>query len=498
MTKTSAPAMADSNDHLRNFWLLALALLALRVISLWFNNSELFFDEAQYWAWAKQPDFGYYSKPPLLSWIIAAFTGICGDSEFCVRLPSPIFHTATAFVLFLAGRCLFDSKVALVAGGTWLLLPAVTLSSTLISTDVPLLFCWTLALYAFLRLECNSETKWALLLGLAIGLGLNAKYAMGFFIGCGLILAVLDRERRQLLTNPKWWLAVLISLAMLAPNIIWNYRHQFATVQHTGDNMNWGGFPHFDRLAEFVGSQFGVAGPILFAIYLIALFRLSREGVTRQQKLLIAFSLPVFVVICLQAIMSKAFANWAATAMPALVLLVSDLLVNRMPAFWNRVSTSIHAVVFVVLAVAVAFATPGQLPMPNAMNPFQRIWGGKALAEQLTPFVETGKYAFVLADNRKNASTLIYYLRDTPVDIISWRNQDVPMDHFEMTRALQDLPPADLENTIILYPTLKSKVPTDIAQAFGMQELLGEGAEYPGSRKTYRIYALGNYHKSAQ
>ncbi|MCB1460735.1 MAG: glycosyltransferase family 39 protein, partial [Nitratireductor sp.] len=58
------------------------AILAARIVSLWFNNTELFFDEAQYWAWGKEPAFGYFSKPPLLAWIIGLVTAIFGNSEF--------------------------------------------------------------------------------------------------------------------------------------------------------------------------------------------------------------------------------------------------------------------------------------------------------------------------------------------------------------------------------------------------------------------------------
>ena len=43
------------------------ALLAIRLVALVFNRTDLFFDEAQYWAWSVEPAFGYYSKPPLIA-----------------------------------------------------------------------------------------------------------------------------------------------------------------------------------------------------------------------------------------------------------------------------------------------------------------------------------------------------------------------------------------------------------------------------------------------
>ena len=68
---------------------LLLAILAVRIIALAVSHAELFFDEAQYWAWGQEPAFGYYTKPPLIAWIIGATTSLCGDAPFCVRLPSP-------------------------------------------------------------------------------------------------------------------------------------------------------------------------------------------------------------------------------------------------------------------------------------------------------------------------------------------------------------------------------------------------------------------------
>src|SRR6202008_3287010 len=70
------------------------ALLCVRLFALATNGTDLFFDEAQYWAWSQDPALGYFSKPPLIAWIIGAATTACGAEEACVRLPSPLLHTA--------------------------------------------------------------------------------------------------------------------------------------------------------------------------------------------------------------------------------------------------------------------------------------------------------------------------------------------------------------------------------------------------------------------
>ena len=43
------------------------------------------------------------------------------------------------------------------------------------------------------------------------------------------------------------WLALAITALLIAPNIYWNVTHGFATLRHTGDNIQGGGF-HFNVL----------------------------------------------------------------------------------------------------------------------------------------------------------------------------------------------------------------------------------------------------------
>ena len=123
------------------------------------NGTDLFFDEAQYWAWSEDPALGYFSKPPLIAWIIGAATTACGADKSCVRLPSPLLHTATALAVFWLGRRLYDARIGALSALAFATLPGVSLSAGLISTDVPLLLCWALALVGFTALF-ETEDIW--------------------------------------------------------------------------------------------------------------------------------------------------------------------------------------------------------------------------------------------------------------------------------------------------------------------------------------------------
>ena len=47
------------------------------------------------------------------------------------------------------------------------------------------------------------------------------------------------------------------------------------------------------------------------------------------------FSVPVLALIVFQALMSKAYANWAALTYVAATVLVTDLMINRIPEWWH-------------------------------------------------------------------------------------------------------------------------------------------------------------------
>ena len=118
---------------------------------------NLDFEEAQYWLWAQAPAWGYCTKPPMVAWLIAATTGVCGDAEPCVRLASPLLQGATAFVLGALGSEVGGSALGVWSTVIYAMLPGVALSSVLITTDVPLLLYWAVALLC----SCGCSTPTA-------------------------------------------------------------------------------------------------------------------------------------------------------------------------------------------------------------------------------------------------------------------------------------------------------------------------------------------------
>jgi len=452
-------------------WLVLGGLLALRIAGLLWSKTDLFFDEAQYWAWAKAPAFGYYSKPPLIAWIIWLTTALFGDAEWAVRLSSPLLHTLTAFLVGRLGARLYDERVGFWAAITFATLPAVSLSSLLVSTDVPLLTAWAATLLALCRFLATRGMGAAMLFGLALGVGLNAKYAMAYLPLCLLLYAAITRERRWVLRHAGTWSAFAIGATCLLPNLWWNYRNGFATLAHTGDNANWTGtLFHPVKFLEFFAAQFGVFGPVLFAVLLILAVRRAPWG-RPADRFLLMFSLPILAAISLQALLSRAHANWAATAYVAATILVVAVLCRPATRRLRNLSLILHAAIALAIPVSSAFAP--SVVLPGGRQVYARVLGWHELADKLRTVAAERKVDTLVFDTRKSIAEMLYYMRDDRLRLVAWPPEGRPTDHFEMTRpykpdgrpAIVVTPVPRPKQVLARYPNAERLTPVPVPRA---------------------------------
>jgi 4-amino-4-deoxy-L-arabinose transferase-like glycosyltransferase len=308
---------------------LAIGVLVLiRLIVVIATPLEIGPDEAQYWRWSRTLDFGYYSKPPLIAWVIALSTAVFGDGEWAIRFLAPILHGISAYFLFLLGRRMFTSRIGAWGAAIYFLMPGVWLSSAIITTDAVLLVAWSAALYFLWRLREKPGVVVGLLAGGAIGLAMLGKYAAVYLFSGAALAAVFDRDMRKALLSPGGVAMIVAAVAVMSPNLIWNAMNGFATLSHTADNANLAeaGFNPLNVIG-FVGDQMAVFGPLTFLLFIAGgAFiggRRDAEATTRELWLL-SFIVPAMIVIMGQEIMSRAHANWAAAAYPAVSVLLAS------------------------------------------------------------------------------------------------------------------------------------------------------------------------------
>ena len=409
-----------------------IAVTAARLALLGASGIGFHGDEAQYWSWSQDLDWGYYTKPPMIAWLIGATTAVCGDAEWCARAGSPLLHAGTSLLCGLIGQRLYDTRTGFWAGLLFLTLPAASFSSAVISTDVPLLFFWALALYALHRVLDSRSSGWCVVLGIAIGLGLLSKYAMAYFIIGAVLACGIFREHRWFLVSPYMFGATLPAGLLVIPNLAWNQAHGWATVAHVGQNANLGGsLFHPGEAVGFLGEQAGVFGPLLLAALAWRVVQLIRGKVDRREAWLFCFCLPVLAIVIIQAFLSRANANWAATAYVAATILVAGWAVGAARLWLAKISVGLH--VAAALALGLFFLDLPGIEPPVKSDPLRRMRGWPETAARIVAALEIHPNRILLTDDRKIMASLLYQLRDTPWRPMMWDYDGHPDHHYELT-----------------------------------------------------------------
>ena len=415
--------------------IILVGLLAIRLSWLFIAPWGLHGDEAQYWAWSQTPAFGYFSKPPMIAWVIGSTTAIFGHAEWAIRLSAPFLHITTTVMIFLTGRRLWDEHTGFLAALIYVLMPAVWLSSFIMSTDAALLLCWATALHGWACLRVGGGWGRVFQLGAALGLGLLSKYAMAFMVPVLCAAVLLDAPSRKALLGPRGFMVAGIAAALLTPNLIWNAAHNFATISHTAENANLGqDLFNPDEVIQFWIDQFGVFGFVPFPMLLLAILAALKTRLPSPAKWVAALAALPLLAITLEALLSRANANWAVTAYIAGPLLVALWAVQSSRRLlclkWGLILQT--ALVVSVGGIAMNEKTVDALGLTNAVK---RLRAWPETAEAVRAQIALGDYTYVAVDNRLTFYDLNYYGIGT-TELSMWSLNASPAHHASLTRAL--------------------------------------------------------------
>ena len=406
-----------------------VALFILKIGAVFFTNFSLYGDEAQYWLCSKELDLGYYSKPPLLAWFLSGHTTLFGDSFFSLKM----FPLLAYFLIFFAfyKLCLelnLSKNNSVICSVCFLSIPAASVSSFLISTDLLLLLFWTLSMTTLLRIRAVGSLKNFLLLGVFLGLAFLAKYAAIYFLLSFLILVFIDKKILVVLKKNKisFFAFVLTLLLVMLPNVYWNFNNGWVTLSHTADNTNLQNLNlNFYEPLKFLVSQIFMLGVVLFFsfLYVIRSFHLDFEN-----KFLLVFSLPTIFIVLIESFLVRANANWAAPALVSLFILMYRLVAqrdNRLIIINFATNYLVGAFLFISILVS------------SSLTIFDRIKGLDAFVNDIVKIV--GDKDIVVSD-RILFSSISYEIRNRPNNIFMPYKEGGPItNHFQMSSPLNKL-----------------------------------------------------------
>lgn len=215
------------------YWPLILLLAIIKFVLPLFLQSpmyELQRDEYLYYEQGQHLALGYMENPPLLSYL-GTISSWFGGSEAWIKLWPCLFGAGTVIVTCLITAELGGKLFAQFLSSLGIITAAYLRVHYLFQPNFLDIFFWTLAVYFLVRYVNSKDQKFIYWLAVSIALGWWGKYSV-LFIAMGIVGGLLLSPYKNVLLKKKTWLAVLLAIIIIAPNVWWQYQHNWPLVHH--------------------------------------------------------------------------------------------------------------------------------------------------------------------------------------------------------------------------------------------------------------------------
>ena len=234
-----------------------------------------FRDELYYLDMARHLDWGYVDAAPLVA-LYARIALWMGGSLAALRILSALAGAGLIAISILIARDLGGGRYAqFLAGLTVLLCPAVLVTDSLLTMNAFEPLFWMGCIWVVARILRTGDSRLWLWFGLLAGLGLENKHSTLSF-GFAVTVALLLTHHRREFARPWIWIAGAIALVVFLPNLIWEIRHHFPTIEDLENVRREGKNVVLGPLA-FVKEQIIDMHPILLPVWLAGLIWFLRD-----------------------------------------------------------------------------------------------------------------------------------------------------------------------------------------------------------------------------
>lgn len=400
------------------------------------RDEYLHLDQAKHLAW------GYHSIPPLtsfISWIILQL----GNSYFWVKFFPALFGALTIVVVWKTVESLKGNLYACVLTATALTFSSLLRINMLYQPNSFDILSWTLLYYTFLRFIQTENYKWLYLMSISFAIGFLNKYNIAFCL-IGLLPAILLTGERKIFLKPQFYIAFLIGLVMISPNLIWQFQNDFPVLKHM-KALQETQLIHIDRM-DFVEDQimFFFSALLVIIAGFISLFTYKPFTSYRVLFYALLFTLSLFIYL-------KAKGYYAIGLYPIFfafgAVYISHLFKHNWKIYLRVVPIAIILALFVpLLNIALPIKTPNEYfklgkqhtwedgkKHPISQD-FADMLGWQELARKIDSIYRLQpdkKTIFILCDNYGQAGAINYYTKIKGLkadsftdDYVNWINLD--------------------------------------------------------------------------
>jgi len=439
---------------------LALVIIAISfAIRYWFvatGQLNLVQDEAQYWDWIRRPQLSYYSKGPLIAWVISTWCSVFGSTELGVRFGAVLGMTGIQTALYIGiSRVWREYRLALYVLFIAATLPLLNGLGILMTTDNPLIFCWTVAFFALSAATRNKPDQTPgntpfVILAIVLALGILAKYMMLAFLVIATIYALILQFRGQM--PKRFWqrfaLASLVgTLVGLTPILIWNMGNDWVGFKHVA-KLSTGESKAFKiRLMPFLemfGAQVGLLAPWWFSLIMIGGWRAVKKSIIgpigafdekyRHALQAALFFWPLWLTITFWALKSKTEANWTAVSFMAAAI-VGGMAFKKWWTKPNRSRRGRQILVGVATLLTLFIFVSPLAPLPAQYNLTKRLKGWEGLGLEMQRLAaaefENPNHVFFFSNKYDITSELAFYTPGQPFTYCLW-TPDRRMNQYDL------------------------------------------------------------------
>ena len=432
-----APAVnltLPTSMSLRGLLALAGCFIALRLV--FFPLADPIVDEAYYWIYSQNLDWGFLDHPPLVAWLNWLSTGLLGNTPAGVRLGAIGCGLIALLYIYRLTREI-SGKPAQAAAAVLLgcALPGFFLSGFLMTPDAPLVAAWSASLFYLHRALVRGDSGAWLGAGLAMGIGLLAKYPIVLLAAGAAGFVLTDPLARRWLTRLQPYLAALLALALFSPVLIWNAQHDWASFAFQGSRRVQQEFAFSTHLlvAHVLLLLFPTGALAAWGVATRPAWRVQAVADARSRQFLLWTAAVPFGVFFAFSLFNYPHFHWTGPAFIGLLPFLAATLVmpaqpgDRLRRWLGRAwrpSLYLLGAIYATTAVYIVFGLPG-VPYPTR-NIHYLAWREAAAAvHELEQQVErdTGQRPLVAGMSKWSiAAGLAFYDADGQRDNITSRN----------------------------------------------------------------------------
>ncbi len=377
----------------KRHYLLLAGWVLINVLQAVFTN--LHADEAYYWMYSQNLDWGFFDHPPMTALLI-----FLGDSlmhtELGVRLLILVLSTLTMAMIMDE---LNEQKDLLFLVVFILSFPLVHthIGGFLAIPDSPLVFFTLLFYLLYKRFVQKPTLQLSVLIAIVAAAMIYSKYHA--FLALGFVVL----SNLKLLKNKYFWLTIGITLILLLPHVIWQVVNEYPSLKY---HLYSRSKPvQFWTVHNNLTSQLLVAGPITGLIVFYSLFKFRTNG-DMFRKMMIFSILGFYIFFFIMSFKNRIEAHYTTVITPLLMFATYPVITSTpiLKKWFKRIAIPVVVILFAIRFYLAADFLPnfGQIKISfykhrEWTNEVKQMAGGKPVAS-FNNFDFPGTYEFYTGD----------------------------------------------------------------------------------------------------